>query len=319
MISIQRTTRAFAALVVATILAGCGGSDATGPTAGAPTSITLQSDAGDYIGAGKSYSFSQATAVINVGLSGKYLTVQVTGDEWWHGLFQLPSLEKGTYSGVTRAALDWSGAGRGCNAITGTIIVDEISVVNGALTSLDMRFEQHCEGASPALRGTIHWSATDLTIPPGPSAIPVGLWQSFPEPLPAYSYLYLYSDAGDFIGQGFPWKYASPSTTISMVTSGNRVTVSAAGWTGEFQGMNSIATLKPGYYPGLVRYPFHNPAKGGMSWSGMGRGCNSLTGWFAVDKIVYSGILLTSLDLRFEQHCEGGAAALRGMLHFTGG
>jgi len=27
------------------------------------------------------------------------------------------------------------------------------------LTALDLRFEQHCEGGTPALHGAIHWSA----------------------------------------------------------------------------------------------------------------------------------------------------------------
>jgi hypothetical protein len=90
------------------------------------------------------------------------------------------------------------------------------------------------------------------------------------------------------------------------------------GWNGEFQAMNSISQIEPGYYGNLTRYPFHNPVKGGISWSGYGRGCNTITGWFAVDRVVYSNGALTALDLRFEQHCEGGTTALHGVVHWGG-
>ena len=29
----------------------------------------------------------------------------------------------------------------------------------GSLTAIDLRFEQHCEGNSPALHGKIHWAS----------------------------------------------------------------------------------------------------------------------------------------------------------------
>jgi hypothetical protein len=81
--------------------------------------------------------------------------------------------------------------------------------------------------------------------------------------------------------------------------------------------MNTLSQLKPGYYGGLQRYPFQNPIKGGMDWSGNGRGCNTLSGWFVVDQVSYSLGVMTSIDLRFEQHCEGGTAALHGAVHWA--
>ena len=88
-------------------------------------------------------------------------------------------------------------------------------------------------------------------------------------------------------------------------------------WSGDFQAMSSIALLQPGYYPDLQRYPFHNPVRGGLDWSGEGRGCNTLTGWFVVDAVTYAGTALASIDLRFEQHCEGGFPALHGQVHWV--
>ena len=80
--------------------------------------------------------------------------------------------------------------------------------------------------------------------------------------------------------------------------------------------MNSLTRLQPGYYADVQRWPFHNPATGGLDWSGMGRGCNTLTGWFVVDSVTYAGNAIASLDLRFEQHCEGVAPTLRGKIHW---
>ena len=96
------------------------------------------------------------------------------------------------------------------------------------------------------------------------------------------------------------------------------MTVGGGGWTGDFQAMSSLTQLKAGYYAGLERWPFHNPAKGGLSWSGNGRGCNTLAGWFVVDQVTYSGTAITALDLRFEQRCEGSMPALHGAIHWHG-
>ena len=92
----------------------------------------------------------------------------------------------------------------------------------------------------------------------------------------------------------------------------------SAQWFGDFKAMDNLAQLQPGYYGNLLRYPFHNPARGGLSWSGQGRGCNTLTGWFVVDSVAYSSGVLSAIDLRFEQHCEGGTAALHGQIRWRG-
>ena len=88
-------------------------------------------------------------------------------------------------------------------------------------------------------------------------------------------------------------------------------------WSGNFQAMNTLSRLEVGYYGDLQRYPFHNPVTGGLSWSGDGRGCNTLTGWFVVDSVTYNGTTLMAIDLRFEQHCEGGTPALNGEIHWS--
>lgn len=191
------------------------------------------------------------------------------------------------------------------------------------LTAIDLRFEQHCENGAPALRGTIHWRSDDPTSPPGPiNPVPAGVWRPAPGATPpAGDYVYLTSDAGDYIGAGQTITYTPTNATIGVSASGGHLSVTVDGadwWFGDFQTMNTISRLQPGYYGDLRRFPFHNPVKGGLNWSGEGRGCNTLVGWFAVDRATYTNGTLTGLDLRFEQHCEGATAALRGAIHWDG-
>jgi hypothetical protein len=60
----------------------------------------------------------------------------------------------------------------------------------------------------------------------------------------------------------------------------------------------------------------HNPARGGLSWIGEGRGCNQLNGWFAIDHVAYTGGRLIAIDLRFEQRYDGDVKTLRGKVRW---
>ena len=316
----------------AVLAAGCGDSG-TGPAAPAPNSVRLESDPGDYIGQGQTHTYTSANAIITVNAAGGHLTVSVDGDETWFGDFQMPSgvtrIQAGTYPNLdrypfhdpTEGGLSWGGEGRGCNTLVGSFTVDTVRYAGDTLTAIDLRFEQHCEGSTPALEGAVHWRRGDATRPPGPAAIPGNLWRPPAGSTPASgTFFYFASDAGDFIGQGQTRLYTPANATITVNSTGNRLTVSVDGaqdWVADFQTMNAISRLQPGYYPDLSRFPFHNPAKGGFSLTGEGRGCNTLTGWVAIDRATYSGNTLTGLDMRFEQHCEGLGPALRGAIRWN--
>ena len=297
----------------------------------APNSVRLQSDGGDYIGGGRSYAYTQANAKLSISAFGGVMSVAVNGNEDWNGNFNLPSsvttLVPGTYNNLTRAAfsnpaiggVDWNGEGRGCNTLIGSVTINTATYVAGELKVLDFSFTQHCEGAAPALHGQVHWSVYDTTTPPGPVVpIPAGLWDAPAGATPSSgNYVYLSSDLGDYIGGGQKLLYTPTNgNTISISANGLLAHVDVGGWDAQFMGMTSITQLQAGYYAGVQRYPFHNPVAGGMNWSGNGRGCNTLSGWFAIDSISYTGGSITALDLRFEQHCEGGTTALRGKIHW---
>lgn len=294
-------------------------------------SIYLESDAGDYIGAGQKYLYTLANATLSMNSSTGHVQFGVTGDKWWSGDFQAMStqtqLQPGYYGNLERypfnnpvtGGLNWGGDGRGCNTLTGWFIVDSVTYNSGAISSIKLRFEQHCEGGAPALHGQVTWTATDSTAPPGAGSDPGNLWQADPGAVPASgNYVYLKSDTGDYIGHGGTYLYTAGYTVNA---SGNHVGLSmftfSDWWYGDFAGPNTQTQLQPGYYANLTRYPFNNPVTGGLSWYGNGRGCNTLTGWFIIDSISYVNGAIKSVQLRFEQHCEGGTTALRGQIHWT--
>jgi hypothetical protein len=307
----------------------------SGFTPPAGSYVHLESAAGDYVGGGATHDYTQANAVLTVStIAGGGFGLSVVGDEEWSAEFlpmaTLARLQPGYYGDLrrypfhnpARGGLSWSGAGRGCNTLTGWFAVDAVTYAGGALTSIDLRFEQHCEGAAPALRGQIHWAAGDTTAPPPPvNPPPSGLWAPAGFTPPAGNYVHLESDAGDWVGGGITRDYSAADATISAATAGGylaiRVEAGTTRWDGDFQAMSSLARLEPGDYGDLLRYPFHNPARGGLSWLGEGRACNILAGWFVVDAVTYVGGALTSVDLRFEQRCEKGIPALRGQLHWA--
>jgi hypothetical protein len=297
-------------------------------TVRAPNLITLTSESGDFIGGGVSYAYTSANAVISLSANLTTLRVSVGGRQRWNGTFQVPAggqLTTGTFANALRhpfqgtaAGLDWSGEGRGCNTLTGSFTIDTLRWSNGpgsTVQAVDLRFEQRCEGAPPTLRGTIRWRADDPTVPPGPVVpAPNTLWRPAPGSVPATGdVVYLQSQPGDFVGGGLTSLFQSD---IDVSGAGTTVDVEAGGFRGTFQGMNVIRELTVGFYGNLMRYPFHNSAEGGLTWFGNGRGCNRLMGWFAVDRVRYANGVLTGIELRFQQNCDGSTAALFGYVRW---
>lgn len=306
------------------VLASCG-SDANSPPAHAPNHVRLHSDPGDFLGGGAEYDYTQANAIIKASTSDGVFTLSISGDENWDGEFDMPAgmpLKVGTYPArypalyADQASLDWSGRAGACNSTTGSFTIDTVEYSGVALSQIDLSFEQHCEGVSPALRGTIHWRYDDMTANPGPvTPIPTNLWKPDPSVLPtAARYVYLSSDPGEYVGGGTTSTVAAPSGSVALTATGGHVSIAAGPWLGDVRTMSSVSEIRVGYYPDVHT---GNPVKGSVSWEGNGRGCSVMTGWFAVDKAVYSGTALTALDLRFEGHCDGETPALHGAIHWT--
>ncbi len=295
-----------------------------------PSSITLQSDAGDYIGGGRSYAYDKSNTLLSISANGASLSVKVNGDEYWDANLVLPNtftkFVEGTYTGFVRypfnsssiGGFTWYGEGRGCNNSTTNVVIKNVRYIGNDLSYIDLKFDQYCENGTSSLHGAIVYNKFDSTKIKGPvNPIPDNLWKPAQTKIPATgNYVFLQSDVGDYIGGGREYIYQGATDRIQIID-GSSIRVITGGWDASFMRMNSLPQLTVGYYPDLKRYPFHNPAKGGLNWSGNGRGCNQLTGWFAVDKVKYVNNALNELELRFEQHCEGWSAALRGKIYWS--
>jgi uncharacterized repeat protein (TIGR01451 family) len=312
---------------------------AAGATPASGNYLYMESDADDFIGAGSTETHTQADSVLTVDYSAGVLGVLARAEYNVGGTFAVMSpltrLEPGYYADVqvypsgnpTVGRLNFSRASHSCQEVTGWFVIDSISYSGETVTGVDLRFEQHCEGATPVLHGAVHWRADDPTQPPGPEVPPpADLWTPPLGALPATgNVVYLQSDATDFIGKGLVKVYTPLDSVIDIggggVTPvGNRLQLTVQAneeWTGFFQAMNTLPDLRPGYYGNLFGFPNHNPAVGGLSWSGEGRACNDASGWFVIDSVTYSGSTLNSIELRFEQHCEFRSPALRGMIRWS--
>jgi hypothetical protein len=190
-------------------------------------------------------------------------------------------------------------------------------------------FSDSAEGKAAvrdAIRGGIGYLEAGIRYVPGPiDPAPASLWKAVPEATPARgNYVYLESGQGDVVGNGRRYLYndANARLKVSMTAGYLELSVddgNGTEWRGEFAGMSSLKQLVRGYYAGLQRHSHEDPARGGLEWKGSGRACHDLSGWFVLDKVSFAGNRVVGLDLRFEQHCEGAAAALNGQIHWSEG
>ena len=151
-----------------------------------------------------------------------------------------------------------------------------------------------------------------ITIPAGGSAVPS-----------SGTFLYFNSDPGDYIGGGVEQLYTSADSTISASLPEGRDYFTASVIQGSYAHWWYVSIAAPpgeplavGWsYTGAVRAPFRPVGVPGVDIDGDGRGCNTLTGAFDVNELSYAptGELLV-FDATFEQHCEGGSAALFGRI-----
>ena len=316
---------ALAALSVA-----CGGSGGVAdpgdgpPPAPVPNFVKLESVPGSGSSGTKSFAYTQANAVLIVAASSHDIGIRVDGDEDWQGQLTLPAgavMKPGTYAGATNAddrpatvpGLSWLGVG-GCGSANGSFTIDTVAFANGALSALDLRFEQRCDGSSTVFRGTVHWRADDPTSPPRPVVpIPADLWRPPAGAVPdTGSYVYMESDPGDDIGRGASVLYTPAETQIVVRWASDYILLIAGAGSARLVPMLSAMPAEVGYYGNLRGTYFeHNPVRGALVWGWAGRGCDEPSGWFAIDRITVSGSRIPVLELRFEQHCHGAAGATR--------
>lgn len=132
-----------------------------------PLSYSFTSTPGDYIGGGASNNYTNTESLIVLNGTKKGLTLSVSGkrDEWSVRISppQGQELSVGSYSTSrfadgTKAGLDATGNGRGCNSSSGVLTISSL-VTNskGDVIGLRANFTQFCENRSPNLKGTIRY------------------------------------------------------------------------------------------------------------------------------------------------------------------
>ena len=180
----------FAILAVAGIACAqsvSGVNDAPPAASAAATPLTLlsmQGEPGDYIGGTTQHFYTPDQGTFGASAydqSGDGVADYVgisfnSNNHWWNIEFHTyrvanQNLTVGYYQNAQRApfadanhpGLNISGDGRGCNTLTGSFTVHDIVTENTGSSSLLVRrftasFEQHCEGGTPALLGTIYYN-----------------------------------------------------------------------------------------------------------------------------------------------------------------
>lgn len=132
-----------------------------------PLSLSLYSEPRDYIGQGKSKSYTNEASTFRLTGTLSRLSYSASGlRDNWTATIQAPTgktLMPGTYQTArfasdTLAGLDFTGNGRGCNSSSGTLTIYRISAdTSGSVTGLWASFKQRCESSAGLLSGTIRF------------------------------------------------------------------------------------------------------------------------------------------------------------------
>ena len=157
--------------------------------------LTLQSQPGDFIGQGGTFDITytpansqnfSAQAFILIGSPPtpsylQFIMGTVTGgSDNTYSILQFatnhlgipmqpgfyPNAERAPFASAGHPGLDVSFQNRGCNTLTGNFTVLAVTFgANNAIDSFSANFEQHCEGAAPALFGQFTYDAHAVPEP----------------------------------------------------------------------------------------------------------------------------------------------------------
>jgi len=320
------------------------------------TGLFFDSPAGDWVGGGKTFTLSPIDGDFSaVHFDESRVSVRFRGDDLWDLDFETPEgmlLVPGLYQGATRfplpedPGLDVSGAGRGCNTLTGRFeILEAVYGPEGVVERFAADYVQSCEGFMPPLVGVVRFNASEeygrlkdsdedgaIDIADNCPGLPNrdqldsdadGAGDVCDASLEA-TFVLFDSEEGDYIGQGLRQLFTNATHRIWLERNfHDGVEVHAdseeASYTLDFAAPEGPdeSILHAGSYDGATRFPFQAPDEPGLSVSGDGRGCNQLTGRFDVLEVEYGPndeVHVFSAD--FEQHCEEGQPALFGSVRF---
>lgn len=315
-----------------------------GTAGAADTFVRLESSRGDYIGQGNVVTFPTVTIDSCTTL---LCRLSAGGFDYSFAAPEGGLLSPGTsYEDATRypfnqppaPGLSVSGNGRGCNRLSGRFDVHEFEISNVTPALLAIDFVQYCEEGDAALYG---WIRLNSSVPIGdqdgdgvtdlrdncvtvfnPDQLDMDgdkIGDACDEVI-GETYIQLHSQEGDFIGRGMDaiFSVAEGDVIKAEGNVGNLIQFQGGGYSYEFQA-TSGRLLEVGNFTNAVRFPFNELNQNGLSVSGNGRGCNTLTGYFYILEAVYEQFSGSPIHIAidFEQHCEGGDAALLGRIRYN--
>ena len=164
---------------------------------GGTTRYLMISEPGEFVGRGLTWDYGPTSDLeIGATLDRKRIAISIigafTGDMWRVELAPPPggTLGVGHYPDARyyrdagqHPGLGVSGAARGCSDVTGEFTIHQLEFVGREITRARVSFVMHCQGATPALRGTFSWHADDTT-PLAPWMIPTTPGGPTPTPTP---------------------------------------------------------------------------------------------------------------------------------------
>jgi len=291
--------------------------------------LSYESEAGEPIGAARTKTLrltaSQFQVTVDPSQAELHFSIPSNGvgSEYWNLYFEAPSgvLAPGLYNHATRwpfqsigvPGLSFTGNGRACNQITGRFLIAIAEFAGTQIQRFQARFEQHCNGISTPLRGTI-WIDAAGGEPPALAHFP-------PPPDGLTTFLSYESGVGDYIGKGRSETLTVSSMNWTVRKSPNRPGINVdlqsrtsppfVFWSADFAAASGTL-LQPGSYTGATRYATSSGVPG-LAVGGNGSGCGTVRGSFIVHEVQYgpSGEVLR-FHATFEQHCDGATAALIG-------
>lgn len=301
--------------------------------------LYLESDAGDSVGGGRTRLYTADNATLLGAPYGSSLHLDVQGDMRWVGEFHtmnsLATLEKGHYPSVgappghdaALGGLAWRADGRACTRLDGWAIVDELTRdANGAVSLIEMRFEQRCEGDAGALRGKLRWTPASAGFGRRVPA-PPGLWQPPAGAVPpSGNYIYVESDYADAIGSGDTVLFTHDNAALSVIAVDparflySSLSVGANAGSDSFgveMGAPAAAGLPQVGAQGNLRGSAPPPAEASVQLSWRSSACPSNNSWYSIDAISYVAGEVDSVEARFGHSCEGTAGALRGKVRWA--
>ncbi len=242
---VMREAASYLAAVVMFVLAFAQATPARAQT----TALFMDSQPGDWVGAGKQWSYTSADATFQIIQNSWDTAVSVSvhsANTFWSAEFMAANgakLAAGTYGMATRYpfthfnAFDISGDGRGCNEETGRFVVREIVYAsNGTVSKLAIDFEQHCDEGNPGLFGAIRYDSTVSSLVPFDGQYP--LYRLHTD-LPAHGSVTGSTIQCGSLGSSCGVTLATPATVMLSATADPGYFF--AGWTGACHGGRTIS------------------------------------------------------------------------------